>query len=100
MLVGVERVTLEKLEKKFDSNTFAKRIEEYVKFRHLGYLDAIILFCEENKMEVESVASLVRRAHAIKEKLEAECRANRLVGRGQTADLSRFLSVAEDQLEA
>jgi hypothetical protein len=85
-------VTVEKLEKKFDSNAFAKRIEEYVKFRKLGYLDAIVLFCEENKMEVESVAPLVKRAHAIKEKLEAECRSNRLVGRGQTADLSRFLA--------
>lgn len=84
-------MTVEKLEKKFDSGAFSKRIEEYVKFRKLGYLDAIVLFCEENKMEVEAVAPLVKRASAIKEKLEAECRNNRLVGRGQTADLARFL---------
>lgn len=84
-------MTVEKLAKKFDSASFAKTIEEYVRFRHLGYLDAIVLFCEENKMEVESIAPLVKRATAIKEKLEAECRAARLVGRGAGADLARFL---------
>ena len=80
---------IDKLEKKFDAATFAKKIEELVKFHRMDYMEAIMHFCDENGLEVEAVASLVKRSEPIRQKLEAQCRENRLLGRmapGATLD--------------
>ena len=82
-------MTTEKLEKKFDAAGFARRIEDMVRFEKMDYLEAIMHFAETNGMEVEAVASLVKRSEPLRQKLEAELIGSRALGRvraGATLD--------------
>ena len=72
---------LNNLETKFNSNTFSAYTENCVLTGH-SYMESIILFCEKNNIEYESVASLVKKSDVIRSKLEAECRRNNLLEKG------------------
>lgn len=76
---------IEKLEKKFDSASFAKKVEELVKFEGMDYMEAILHFCDINGLEVEAAASLVKRSEPIRQKLEAQAKASRLINRDERA---------------
>jgi len=47
---------------------FAEEVEKIVKDNNFNYIDAIIAFCEENKIEVDSVSKLISKP--LKEKLK------------------------------
>ena len=49
---------------------FSYEIEEFVKKTGVSYWDAIIEYCSENKIEPETVASLVTKP--LKEKIEVD----------------------------
>lgn len=49
---------------------FSLKIEKFVSRARCSYLDAIVLFCEENNIEVESAAQMLNTT--IKQKLEVE----------------------------
>jgi len=61
-----------------NSKEFSLIIEGVVRDkRPITYMDAIILYCEENELEVESVGRLISKV--LKEKIQVECtRANLL----------------------
>jgi hypothetical protein len=50
---------------------FSFIIERIVRDDRLSYIDAIVFWCEENQMEVETAAKLV--SPVIKEKMLVEC---------------------------
>ena len=52
------------------SKKFSYEIEEYVKKTGVSYLDAIMEYCTENKIEPETVATLISKP--LKEKIEAD----------------------------
>lgn len=52
---------------------FAQEIEDLVKNSGTTYLDAIIEYCDKNKLELEIIAKLVRQNPTLKGKLESEC---------------------------
>jgi len=55
-----------------NSKEFSLIIEGVVKDKKpITYMDAIILYCEENSIEVESVGRLISKA--LKEKIQVEC---------------------------
>lgn len=84
---------IDKLEKKLDTTTFAKKVEEIVRDHSMDYMEAILFFCEENGIEVEAIASLVKRSEPIRQKLEAQCISSRMLGRsraGPVANLDAF----------
>ena len=60
------------LKEKFLCQTkFTKDIEDLVKTTEgLNYIDAIVSYCEENKIEIESVSKLISKP--LKEKIKAE----------------------------
>lgn len=49
---------------------FSLQIEKYAREKKCSYMDAIVLFCEENEMEVESAAQMI--SPNIKDKIEVE----------------------------
>jgi hypothetical protein len=49
---------------------FAQEIESLVKTYNFNYIDAILTFCEENKIEMESVGKLISKP--LKEKLKRD----------------------------
>ena len=52
------------------SKKFSYEIEEYVKKTGVSYLDAVMEYCTENKIEPETVASLISKP--LKEKIEVD----------------------------
>ena len=57
-------------EKFLCSAQFAQDIEAIVKDDNLGYIDAIVDYCEKNAIDVESVPKLISKP--LKEKLKCE----------------------------
>jgi hypothetical protein len=57
-------------EKFLCSAQFAQDIEAIVKDDNLGYIDAIVAYCEQNAIDVESVPKLISKP--LKEKLKWE----------------------------
>lgn len=59
------------LEKKFlCSQKFAQDIEQIVKLSKINYIDAIVHYCEENNIEIETVSKLISKP--LKEKIKNE----------------------------
>jgi hypothetical protein len=59
------------LSKKFmNPAKFAVEIENLVKKEKLNYIDAIVLFCEENNIEIDSITKLISKP--LKEKLKCD----------------------------
>ena len=57
------------LNKKFmNSAKFAVEIEKLVKKEKINYIDAIILFCDENSIELDSITKLISKP--LKEKIK------------------------------
>lgn len=58
---------------------FFVEIETLVTEYNINYLDAILLYVEKHNLEVESVATLVKKHPLIKSKLQKDCEGLRLV---------------------
>jgi len=50
--------------------SFSKNIEEIVKDKRCGYIEAVVLYCENHSIEIETGAKLLN--SIIKKKIEAE----------------------------
>ena len=57
-------------EKFFCPSRFAQEIEKVVEEQNVSYIDAIIIFCEKNKIDLESVPKLLSKP--LKEKIKYE----------------------------
>ena len=53
-----------------NSAKFAVEIENIVKEQKLNYIDAIVLFCENNNIEIDSITKLISKP--LKEKLKCD----------------------------
>ena len=59
------------LSKKFmNASKFAQEIEKLVKQEKINYIDAIVLYCEENSIEIDSITKLISKP--LKEKLKCD----------------------------
>ena len=55
-----------------NSNNFAMEIEELCQKSGVEYIDAVVYWCEKNKVEVEYVANLIKKDPVFKSKLQTE----------------------------
>lgn len=62
-----------------DATNFCIRIERLAKENNLEIMDAILHYCENNEMEVETAAALLTRNKKIMELLEIEAKQNHLL---------------------
>lgn len=69
------------LDSKVTVNNFQIAIESCVHKKGMGYLEAIMWYCEQHNIEIEAVASLIKKSEAIKAKLEAECEDQNMIQR-------------------
>ena len=51
---------------------FAEEIEELVWQYDIDYIDAVMLYCEQNNLEVETVASLVKGNANLKSRMQSD----------------------------
>jgi len=53
-----------------NTQAFSMKIEQVVKDKRIGYFDAVLWYCEEHEIEIETGAKLINTI--IKKKIEAE----------------------------
>jgi len=61
-----------KLDSMIDVKTFLYEIENLVTEKKLEYIDAIVYYCDNNNMEVETAASLIKQNQMMKAKVRVE----------------------------
>jgi len=61
---------------------FAMAIESRVKHKEMGYLEAIVNYCDDHGLEADDVHKLV--VGSLKEKLQAEAQRNNLLPKSST----------------
>lgn len=54
------------------ANEFSLHIEGLVRDKKLSYMDAVLLYCQENYVEPEDIASLINKS--LKDKIEMDFR--------------------------
>ena len=64
------------------NNNFIEEIENLCKTKNVEYIDAIVIWCEKNKLEVETAAYWIRKDPAMKAKLQAEAENLNIIKRG------------------
>lgn len=69
------------LDPKVTVSNFQTMIETCVHKKGMGYLEAIMWYCEQHNVEIEAVAGLIKKSDAIKAKLEAECEEQNMIQR-------------------
>jgi len=51
---------------------FTKEIENLVRLKNMDYIDAVIYFCQQKGLDVESAASLIRNNSKLKASIQLE----------------------------
>jgi Phage late-transcription coactivator len=54
------------------SNNFSFEIDKLCHDKGIDYIDAVVLWCERNKVEVEYAASLIKKDPVFKSKIQVE----------------------------
>lgn len=62
-------------------------IEKIVEETGISYLDASLKYIEENDLEMETIAKLIKQNKTLKEKMQEECENLNLVERGKNNKL-------------
>lgn len=61
------------------TSQFVKDIEEIVNTKKCEYMEAILIYCQSNELEVETAASLVKSSAKLKARLQLECEENNIL---------------------
>lgn len=61
------------------NESFASEIEELCWMKDIPYMDAVVLWCEQNNYEVEAAALLIKKDPVLKAKLRAEAEDSNLL---------------------
>lgn len=51
---------------------FVNAIEDLVKKKNVEYFEAVLLYCEKNNVEIETIAQVVKQNSALKSKIQIE----------------------------
>ena len=68
-----------------NSKRFALEIEEIVKSKKISYMDAVVLYCEDNDIDTGTISSLINKS--LKEKIQMEAEKLNLVEKSGAATL-------------
>lgn len=61
-----------KFARAFTSDGFYKEVEGLVRQHKLNYIDAVVYVCEQNNIEIEAAATMIRSNHRIKALIQNE----------------------------
>ena len=56
----------------FDSNNFITQINHMCSTKNIEYIDAVIMWCEKNGIELEFIANIIKKDALIKSKIQNE----------------------------
>lgn len=54
------------------TDVILREIESIVAEKHIGYIDAVILYCEENNLEPDAVGEIIKSSALIRLKIQVE----------------------------
>jgi hypothetical protein len=63
---------MEDIEFNRSPTTFMQEIEKLVAQKKMEYIDAVVLYCKENDIEIETAASLIKGSAKMKAKIQNE----------------------------
>lgn len=66
----------------FDANKFSTEIEAMCRTKNIEYIDAVVHWCEKNKVDVEYIAGIIKKDPVIKSKIQAEAENMNVLKRG------------------
>ena len=61
---------------------FVEEIEKLCSVKNIDYIDAIVLWCERNNLEVETAAAWIKKDPVMKSKIQAEAENLNVLKRG------------------
>lgn len=65
-----------------DKNKFVSEIEELCRNKNIEYIDAVVMWCEKNNLEIETAAYWIKKDATIKSKIQAEAEELNILKRG------------------
>ena len=65
-----------------DKNRFVSEIEELCSSKGIEYIDAVVMWCEKNNLEVETAAYWIKRDSTMKARIQAEAEELNVLKRG------------------
>lgn len=63
-------------------NFFVEEIEILCREKNIEYIDAVVLWCEKNNLEVETAAFWIKKDPTMKSKIQAEAETLNILKRG------------------
>lgn len=66
----------------FDSAKFIRDVENMKSKKGIEYIDAVVSWCEKNKIEIEFVAGYIKRDPVMRSKLQEEAENLNILKRG------------------
>jgi hypothetical protein len=64
------------------NSSFIEEVEKLCRTKNIDYIDAVVMWCENNKLEVEYAASLIKKDPVIREKIQVEAENLNILKRG------------------
>lgn len=64
------------------NNNFVEEVERICRDKKIEYIDAVIMWCEKNKLEVETAAYWIKRDPSMRMKIQAEAENLNIIKRG------------------
>lgn len=64
------------------NNNFVEDVEKLCKSKNIEYIDAVVLWCEKHKLDVETAAFWIKKDPAMKAKIQAEAENLNILKRG------------------
>lgn len=65
-----------------DKNRFVSEIEELCISKGIEYIDAVVMWCDKNNLEVETAAYWIKRDSTMKARIQAEAEELNVLKRG------------------
>ena len=65
-----------------NDNNFILEIETLCKTKNIEYIDAVVMWCERNNLEVETAAHWIKKDPTMKSKIQAEAENLRVLKKG------------------
>ena len=66
----------------FDLNKFTTDIENMCRTKDIEYIDAVVHWCDKNKIDIEYIAGIIKKDPVIKSKIQAEAENLNVLKRG------------------
>jgi hypothetical protein len=63
-------------------NLFVEEIEQLCKDKNLEYIDAVVIWCKKNNLEVETAAYWIKKDPTMKSKIKAEAETLNIIKSG------------------